>query len=82
MYYVTMTDIILTRMHPQNLISKVIVECETSEEVDIVMRNARNRTDMRYINFSATKPYYRPGRYHTAVWNKDNASRMFRRGGF
>ena len=65
-YYVTMTDWFMSGWgDATGRINKLVFVCHSYEEAKIVEDNAQNRTDMKYINICATKPYYNKGRYYT-----------------
>ena len=54
-------------------INKLIFECETYKEAEIVEQNANNRTNMKHINICSTKPKYYNGKegYFVQVKDKD-----------
>lgn len=82
-YWVTMTDKFMSGWGgAEGKTSKYIVECETLEEAEIVEENAHNRDEMKYVNLCYKKPYYPPGKYHTAMVSKEEAPRWFTKGGF
>ena len=63
-YYVTMTDKFMSGWGPaRNLINKLIFECDSYEQAQIVADNAAARSDQKYINIVSTKPYYSAKRY-------------------
>ena len=87
MYYVTMTDKFMSGWgHAQKLTNKLIFECETYSEALIVEENARNRSDMNYINICARKPsYYRKndqqvGNYYVQVKTKEEYPTWYKAG--
>lgn len=58
-YYVTATDIFLSGWGKvKGKINKVIIECNSFEEAEIVAENARSRGDMTRVNIANKKPYY------------------------
>ena len=64
MYYVTMTDKFMSGWgKAEGKTNKVVLECDTYQEAQVVAENARNRGDMNYINIRATKPYYNNNYY-------------------
>ncbi|MCK5614025.1 hypothetical protein KAR91_69825 [Candidatus Pacearchaeota archaeon] len=72
MVYVAMTDRFMSGWGMAGgKINKLIFECKDLEEAEIVEDNARNRTDMIYINIRFKKPYYNPNRYYPQVKTKD-----------
>ncbi len=64
MYYVTMTDKFMSGWgKAKGLINKLILSCETYDEALIAAQNAKNRSEMKYINIRNQKPYYSADRY-------------------
>ena len=58
-YYVTATDIFLSGWgKAKGKINKIVIECNSFEEAEIVAENARNRGDMTRVNIATKKPYY------------------------
>ena len=58
-YYVTATDIFLSGWgKAKSKINKVVIECNSFEEAEIVAENARSRGDMTRVNIANKKPYY------------------------
>lgn len=58
-YYVVMTDKAMSGWgRAQGKINKLIFECDTHEQAQIVEKNARNRSEMKYINVTRNKPRY------------------------
>ncbi len=72
MFYVTMTDKFFTKHYKktEGRINKLVFECETYEEAEIVADNAKCRTDMAYININSKAPCYSITRYHVDWKNK------------
>jgi len=65
MIYVTMTDTFMSGWgEARGLINKLIFECETREQAEVVYQNALNRTDTKYVNMTSKKPYYSPSKYY------------------
>lgn len=65
MIYVTMTDTFMSGWgEARGLINKLVFECETREQADIVYQNALNRTNTKYVNMTSKKPYYSPSKYY------------------
>ena len=59
MYYVTMTDKFLSGWgNATNKTNKFIIECETIEQAETIQKNARKRSEMKYINICINKPRY------------------------
>lgn len=63
-YYVTMNDTFMSGWgRAENKINKLIFECDSYKEAEIVADNARYRGDMKYININHSKPRYSGTRY-------------------
>jgi hypothetical protein len=75
-FYVSMTDRFLS-VHRQR-INKLVIECDSYEEAEVVERNARDQSEMRYINICSNKPRYPATRYDVSWKTKENASNWFR----
>lgn len=76
-----MTDKFCTSLlHGQT--DKMVIECDTIEEAEIVAQNANNRSDMKNVNICLKKPYYNSERYRVTFKNKDECSRFFKVGGW
>lgn len=83
MLYVTMTDKFMSGWgKAEGKINKLIFECETLEEAEIVAENARNRSDQKYVNICSTKPYYNKDRYFAQVKTKKDYPTWYKRGSF
>lgn len=68
-WYVTMTDKFMSGWGmAEGKTNKLIIECETYEEAQTIERNARKRSEMRYVNITRTKPRY--GRNVLPSWKK------------
>ena len=77
-YYVTMNDTFTTRLRSDGRTDKIIVECDTLEEVGIVMENVGNRTDMKYVNYhNDSHPYYNPKNFETHFKTKEDYPMWF-----
>ena len=64
-YYVTMTDSFLSGWGlADKKINKLVFECDNMSEAFIVEQNAKNRTDMIYVNIASNKPYYNKEKYY------------------
>jgi len=86
-YYVSMTDKFMSGWgRAKNKINKLVFECDTYQEAEIVYNNAINRKDQKHVNICINKPYYNPNRYYTQFkdkkiypsWYKPN---FFKKGG-
>ena len=70
--YVTMTDSFLSGWGmAKGKINKLVFECDSYEEAEIVADNARNRGDQKYINISYKKPYYNKNKYFVQFKTKE-----------
>ena len=70
-YYVTMTDKFMSGWGmAKNKINKLVIVCNTYEEAKVVAENARNRSEMKYINITDKKPYYSSDRYYVSMHGK------------
>lgn len=77
-YYVTMNDTFTTRLRSDGRTDKIIVECDTLDEVGIVMENVKNRTDMKYVNYhNDSHPYYNPNKFDTHFKTKEDYPMWF-----
>lgn len=66
--YVTMTDKFMSNWGMAgNKINKYIVECSSLEEAVIIEKNARRRSEMKYVNICMNKPKYGKNVYETHV---------------
>jgi len=82
-YYVTMTDKFMSGWGmAKNKTNKLIIECDTMEEAEIVEENAKYRSDMKYVNIVITKPYYNKVQYHTSFKTKKEYKAWFVKGAF
>ena len=58
--YVTMTDKFLSGWgNAVNKTNKFIIECDTWEQAETIERNAKKRSEMKYINICINKPKYK-----------------------
>ncbi len=72
MYYVTMTDRVLSGWGKSDeKINKLVFVCEGLTEARIVADNAKARGDQKHINICTTKPYYSPNTHYTQIKSKD-----------
>ena len=77
-YYVTMTDKFMSGWgQAEGKINKLIFECDSYDEAEIVAENAKNRGDQKYINITSTKPYYNNSRYSAQYKNKETYTRWY-----
>jgi len=79
-YYVTMTDKFMSGWGmAERKINKLIFECDSYEEAEIVADNARNRTDMKHINICTRKPYYNYSRYYPQTKTKEEYENWYKK---
>lgn len=58
-FYVTMTDKFMSGWGlAKNKTNKLIIVCETWEQAETIERNAKKRSEMKYINICVNKPRY------------------------
>lgn len=58
-FYVTMTDKFMSGWGmAEGKTNKLIIECDNYEQAEIIERNARNRSEMRYVNICSSRPKY------------------------
>lgn len=58
-YYVTMTDKFMSGWgKAQGKTNKLVIECDTWEQAQLIEKNANKRSEMKYINICTKKPYY------------------------
>ncbi len=53
-----------------NKTNKLVLECDSYEEAQIVEHNAQNRSEMKNINICINKPRYNKSRYYVSEHNK------------
>ena len=82
-YWVTMTDKFMSGWgKAQGKINKYILECDSYEEALIVESNAKNRSEMKYINIRTTEPSYNSST-HLSTWKtKQTASAWYQPNSF
>ena len=70
--YVTMNDKFMSGWGcASGKINKLVFECDSYREAEIVAENARKRSEMKYINISSKKPSYSSNRYYAQWFNKE-----------
>jgi hypothetical protein len=83
MYYVTMTDKFLSGWGmARNKTAKLVIECETYAEAEIVKENALNRTDTKNVSIRTTRPAYPVATHYTDYHNKTSYEKWFEPGYF
>ena len=62
--YVTMTDRFMSGWgRAKDKINKLVISCNNMDEAKTVAHNARQRTEMRYVNIAMNRPRYDSRRY-------------------
>jgi hypothetical protein len=80
-FWVTMTDKVLSGWGlAEGKTNKVVFECDTYDEAEIVAENAKGRGDMLYINICARCPRYDGKRYYLSWKNKDGCINWYTKG--
>lgn len=81
-WYVSMTDRFLSGWgKAEGKINKLVIECESLAEAEIVYGNATARAEMKYVNINYAKPYY-GSRYYISYHDKTDYGNWFKRGYF
>ena len=76
--YVTMTDKALSGFgNAYKKINKLVIECNTWQEAEIVAANASRRSEMKYVNICTKKPSYPANKYLTSWHDKTDYDRWF-----
>lgn len=71
-WYVTMTDKFLSGWGiAKNKTNKLVIECDTYEQAEIIEKNAKKRNEMRYINITSKKPYFDKKKFVVSEKNFD-----------
>ena len=64
-YYVSTTDTFMSGWGcADGKINKLIFECDSLKQAEIVADNARNRKDQKSIRIHVSKPYFQSGQYY------------------
>ena len=80
MYFVSMTDKFLSGWgKADGKTNKLVIECDTYEEAEIVERNAMDRSEMKYINICINRPKYESNRYYVSTHNKEDYATWFQK---
>ena len=70
--YVSMTDTFLSGWGlSEGKQNKLIFECDNYQEAMIVLNNAKNRKEMKYIKVHDKMPKYKENKYYVQVKNKN-----------
>ncbi len=82
-FYVTMTDSFMSGWGmAQGRTNKLVFICDSYEEAEIVHENAKNRSEMKYVNISANFPYYNNSKYYTQIKTKEEYPNWYKKGFF
>ena len=82
-YYVTMTDTFMSGWgEAKDKINKLVFVCDSIEEAQIVKDNAEQRSDQKYINIRAKKPYYSKAAYYVQYKTKAEYPAWYRKNYF
>jgi hypothetical protein len=58
-FWVTMTDKFMSGWgKAANKTNKLVIECDTYQQAEIIERNARKRSEMKFVNICSNKPRY------------------------
>lgn len=78
-FYVTMNDTFMSGWgKADGKTNKLIIECSTLDEVEIVSENAHYRDEMKYINWHYKNyPYYNPNKFLVQVKTKSDYPKWF-----
>lgn len=78
-FYVTMTDRFMSAWgRAEGRISKLVFECDSYEEAEVVERNAKDRSEMIRVNVRATRPRYSEATTVTSWKTKEEAPVWYR----
>jgi len=75
MFYVTMTDKFMSGWGmANNKTNKLVIECTSYPDAALIAKNARKRSEMRYVNIRSTKPSYNQSHTLTSWKTFDDVS--------
>lgn len=78
-YYVSMTDKFMSGWGmAKDKTNKLVLECDSYDEAEIVANNARNRSEMKFVNICINKPYYNKNAYYVSEHDKSDYSSWFK----
>lgn len=81
--YVTMTDSFMSGWGlARDKTNKLVFVCDNYEEAEIVMSNAENRSDMKYVKLAIHKPRYNEEHNFVQFKTKDDYPNWFVAGYF
>jgi len=79
-WYVTMTDKFMSGWgHAKGKTNKFVVGCDTYNQAETVARNARRRSEMKYINITSSKPYYNDRRFLVSYRSYSSLGKIWKR---
>jgi|LakMenEpi03Aug12_release.lakeMendotaPanAssembly.Ray.scaffolds.fasta_scaffold181457_5 hypothetical protein len=79
-YYVTMTDRFMSGWGgAKGKINKLIIECDTYAQAEIIARNAEQRSEMSYINIVTKYPYYNSKKYKVSDKTYDELGTIWKK---
>jgi hypothetical protein len=81
--WVSMTDRFMSGWgQAQGKINKLVIECDTMREAEIVEANAKARTEMKHVNICLSKPRYNSKRYLVSEHDKTDYGTWFKPNAF
>ena len=83
-YYVAMNDTFFSGWgKAEGKINKLVIECDSLDEMEIVMDNAKAREEMKSINYYVGKvPYWNKNRFLVQIKDKNDYPSWFKKGYF
>ena len=79
MFYVAMTDTFMSGWgKAEGKINKLVFECGSKEEVDIVVCNAKSRSEMEDIKVLESMPSYDDSKVYLSFKTKDDYSSWYK----
>jgi hypothetical protein len=77
-YWVSMTDKFMSGWGmADRKTNKLVIECDSYNEALIVEQNAKDRSEMKYINICMNKPYYNSNDYEVSIHDKNDYGSWF-----
>lgn len=82
-HWVTMTDRFMSGWGlADNKTNKLVIECDSYDEAEIVYNNALRRSEMKYINICMNRPRYNKNTTFESYKTKKDMPRWFIKGAF
>ena len=82
-YWVTMTDKFLSGWGmAEGKTNKLVLACDNVKDAEIVMENARARTEMKYINLCINEPRYDARKVLVSNHDKSDYESWYQKGYF